>query len=444
MDRHLFLFAIQGQKQKKGAFRKKLAKIYCILAANIVLYIENKEIRGVHMQLSQKYSAISPSPTLTIDAKFKSMKAEGIDVVGFGAGEPDFDTPAHIKAAAIEAIQNGATKYTPASGTLELKKAICDKLLRENGLSYAPSDIVVSNGAKHSLTNVFGAILNPGDEVIIPAPFWVSYPEMVKLADGVPKTLETREENDFKFTAEELEKAITPKTKALVLNSPSNPTGMVYTRAELEKIAEVVLKHDIFVVSDEIYEHLIYEGERLSIASLSEEMKKRTIIVNGLSKTFAMTGWRIGYTASEGDIAKLMSSVQSHATSNPNSIAQAASVAALNGGIDFVCEMKAEYKKRRDLMVARINSIPGLSCRKPCGAFYVMMNMKELIGKKCGDIVIDSATKFAELFLEKALVAVVPGEGFMADGYVRWSYATNMENIKKGLDRLEAFVKSLS
>ena len=396
------------------------------------------------MQLSQKYSAISPSPTLTIDAKFKSMKAEGIDVVGFGAGEPDFDTPAHIKAAAIEAIQNGATKYTPASGTLELKKAICDKLLRENGLSYAPSDIVVSNGAKHSLTNVFGAILNPGDEVIIPAPFWVSYPEMVKLADGVPKTLETREENDFKFTAEELEKAITPKTKALVLNSPSNPTGMVYTRAELEKIAEVVLKHDIFVVSDEIYEHLIYEGERLSIASLSEEMKKRTIIVNGLSKTFAMTGWRIGYTASEGDIAKLMSSVQSHATSNPNSIAQAASVAALNGGIDFVCEMKAEYKKRRDLMVARINSIPGLSCRKPCGAFYVMMNMKELIGKKCGDIVIDSATKFAELFLEKALVAVVPGEGFMADGYVRWSYATNMENIKKGLDRLEAFVKSLS
>lgn len=396
------------------------------------------------MQLSQKYSAISPSPTLTIDAKFKSMKAEGIDVVGFGAGEPDFDTPAHIKAAAIEAIENGVTKYTPASGTLELKKAICDKFLRENGLSYKPSEIVVSNGAKHSLTNVFGAILNPGDEVIIPAPFWVSYPEMVKLADGVPCTLETKEENDFKFTAEELEAAITPKTKALVLNSPSNPTGMVYTRAELEKIAEVILKHDMFVVSDEIYEHLIYEGERLSIASLSAEMKERTIIVNGLSKTFAMTGWRIGYTASPEPIAKLMSSVQSHATSNPNSIAQAASVAALNGGIDFVCEMKAEYKKRRDFMVARINSIPGLSCRKPCGAFYVMMNMKALIGKKCGDEVIDSAAKFAELFLDKALVAVVPGEGFMADGYVRWSYATNMENIKKGLDRLETFVKTLS
>ncbi len=396
------------------------------------------------MQLSQKYSAISPSPTLTIDAKFKAMKAEGVDVVGFGAGEPDFDTPAHIKAAAIKAIECGATKYTPASGTIELKKAICKKFEIENGLSYMPSQIVVSNGAKHSLTNVFGAILNPGDEVIIPAPYWVSYPEMVKLADGIPCTLQTKEENDFKFTAEELRSVITPKTKALVLNSPSNPTGMVYTRDELEKIAAVILEHDLFVVSDEIYEHLIYEGERLSIASLSPEMKARTIIVNGLSKTFAMTGWRIGYTASSEEIAKLMSSVQSHATSNPNSIAQAASVAALEGGLDFVCEMKAEYKKRRDFMVARINSIPGLSCRKPCGAFYVMMNMKELFGKKCDGECIDSAAKFAALFLEKAKVAVVPGEGFMADGYVRWSYATNMENIKKGLDRLEAFVKSLS
>lgn len=396
------------------------------------------------MQLSKKYSEISPSPTLSIDAKFKAMKAEGIDVVGFGAGEPDFDTPAHIKAAAIKAIEEGETKYTPASGTLALKKAICNKLQSENGLTYEPAQIVVSNGAKHSLTNVFGAILNPGDEVIIPAPFWVSYPEMVKLADGVPCVLETKEENGFKFTAEELDSAITPKTKALVLNSPSNPTGMVYTREELSAIADVIVKRDIFVVSDEIYEHLIYEGERVSIASFNEEIKKRTIIVNGLSKTFAMTGWRIGYTASELPIAKLMSSVQSHATSNPNSIAQAASVAALEGGLDFVCEMKAEYKRRRDFMVSRINSIPGLSCKKPAGAFYVMMNMKELIGKKCDGVVIDSAATFAELFLEKALVAVVPGEGFVADGYVRWSYATNMDNIKKGLDRLEEFVKSLA
>ncbi|MBE7062784.1 MAG: pyridoxal phosphate-dependent aminotransferase [Clostridia bacterium] len=395
------------------------------------------------MQLSKKYSAISPSPTLTIDAKFKAMKADGVDVVGFGAGEPDFDTPDHIKAAAIRAIENGETKYTPASGTLQLKKAICKKLQKENGLTYEPGQIVISNGAKHSLTNVFGAILNPGDEVIIPAPYWVSYPEMVKLNDGVPCVLETKEENGFKFTADELDAAITPKTRALVLNSPSNPTGMVYTREELSAIADIVVKRDIFVVSDEIYEHLIYEGERISIASFSDEIKKRTIIVNGLSKTFAMTGWRIGYTASEPEIAKLMSSVQSHATSNPNSIAQAASVAALEGGLDFVCEMKAEYKRRRDFMVSRINSIPGLSCKKPAGAFYVMMNMKELIGKKCDGEVIDSASKFADLFLDRALVAVVPGEGFMADGYVRWSYATNMENIKKGLDRLEAFVKTL-
>ena len=395
------------------------------------------------MQLSRKYSAISPSPTLTIDAKFKAMKAEGIDVVGFGAGEPDFDTPEHIKAAAIRAIEEGATKYTPASGTLQLKEAICKKLKTENGLTYAPSDIVVSNGAKHSLSNVFGAILNPGDEVIIPAPYWVSYPEMVKLADGVPCPLLTKEENGFKFSAEELLAAITPKTKALVLNSPSNPTGMVYTKEELSAIANVCVQNNLFVVSDEIYEHLIYEGERISIASLGEEIKKRTIIVNGLSKTFAMTGWRIGYTASSGEIAKLMSGVQSHATSNPNSIAQAASVAALEGGLDFVQEMKAEYKKRRDYMVERINEIEGLSCKKPCGAFYVLMNMTELYGKKCGDSVIHSAADFAELFLEKAQVAVVPGEGFMAEGFIRWSYATNMENIMKGLDRLEDFVKSL-
>ncbi len=395
------------------------------------------------MQLSRKYSSISPSPTLTIDAKFKAMKAEGVDVVGFGAGEPDFDTPAHIKQAAIRAIEEGATKYTPASGTLQLKEAICEKLKKENGLSYKPSDIVVSNGAKHSLSNVFGAILNPGDEVIIPTPYWVSYPEMVKLADGVPCPLVTKEENGFKFSAEDLLAALTPKTKALVLNSPSNPTGMVYTKEELSLIADVCVQKDLFVVSDEIYEHLIYEGERISIASLGEEIKERTIIVNGLSKTFAMTGWRIGYTASSREIAKLMSSVQSHATSNPNSIAQAASVAALEGGLDFVVEMKTEYKKRRDYMVSRINSIPGLSCKKPCGAFYVLMNMKALYGKMCDEREITCAADFAELFLEKAKVAVVPGEGFMADGFIRWSYATNMENIKKGLDRLESFVKTL-
>lgn len=392
------------------------------------------------MELSKKYSSISASPTLAIDSKFKAMKADGIDVVGFGAGEPDFETPDHIKAAAIEAINNGITKYTPASGTPALKAAICRKFERENGLKYEPNQIIVSNGAKHSLVNVFGAILNPGDEVIIPAPFWVSYPEMVKLGDGVPKFIETTEENNFKFTPEQLLDAITPKTKALILNTPSNPTGMVYTADELKKIAEICVEKDIFVVSDEIYEHLIYEGERVSIASFGEEIKKRTIIVNGLSKTYAMTGWRIGYTASSPEIAKIMGNVQSHATSNPNSIAQYAAVVALDSGLDFVADMKAEYVKRRDYMVERLNSLPGISCKKPSGAFYVMMNIKELIGSEICGHAINSADDFASALLEKANVALVPGEGFMAPGYLRWSYATSIENIQKGIDRLEKFL----
>lgn len=392
-------------------------------------------------ELSKKFAGVGASPTLAIDSKYKAMKKEGIDVVGFGAGEPDFETPDHIKAAGIKAIETGFTKYTPASGIPELKKAVCAKFLNENGLTYEPSQIVVSNGAKHSLMNALGAVLQPGDEVIVPAPFWVSYTEMVKLNDGVPVILETLEENNFKFTAAQLKEAITPKTKALILNSPSNPTGMVYTREELKAIADIVVEKQIFVISDEIYEHLIYEGERVSIASFGEEIKDLTIIINGLSKTFAMTGWRIGYTASNQKIASMMANVQSHATSNPNSIAQAAAVTALTGGMDFVDVMKAEYKKRRDYMVERINSIEGVSCRKPNGAFYVMMNIKGLIGKEISGHKIDSASAFAEALLEDAKVAVVPGEGFMADGYVRWSYATSMENIKKGLDRLEQFLK---
>ncbi len=394
------------------------------------------------MVLSEKHSSIGASPTLAIDSKFKQMRADGIDVVGFGAGEPDFDTPEHIKNAAIEAIHKGITKYTPASGTPALKAAICEKFKRENGLSYEPNQIVVSNGAKHSLVNVFGAILNPGDEVLIPAPFWVSYPEMVKLADGVPRYIITKEENEFKFTPEELENAITDKTKALILNSPSNPTGMVYTADELRAIADICVKHNIFVVSDEIYEHLIYEGEKVSIASFGEDIKNLTIIVNGLSKTYAMTGWRIGYTACAPEITKLMSNVQSHATSNPNSIAQYAAIAALNGGLDFVDEMKRQYKKRRDYMVERINSMDGISARMPHGAFYVMMNIKPLLGKTICGCKIESASDFAEALLSRAKVALVPGEGFMAPGYLRWSYATSMENIKKGLDRLEKFLNN--
>ena len=396
------------------------------------------------MYLSEKVKNISPSSTLAIDSKFKQMKADGIDVVGFGTGEPDFDTPDYIKQAAIEAIQSGKTKYTPAAGTMELRKAICEKFQRENGLHYEPTQIIVSNGAKHSLVNAFMAILNPGDEVIIPAPFWVSYPEMVKIADGVPVVIETKEADEFKFTAEEFERAITPKTRALVLNSPSNPTGMVYTEEELRAIADVAVKHGIYVVSDEIYEHLIYEGKHVSIASFNDKIKDLTIIINGVSKTYAMTGWRIGYSASNPAIAKIMANLQSHASSNPNSIAQAATVAALSGGEEEIAFMKAEFKKRRDYMVERINQIPGVSCRNPHGAFYVVMNISALKGKTLGGKLIQTSDDFADVLLEQARVALVPCSGFGADDFVRWSYATSMENIKEGLNRLERFLSDSS
>lgn len=390
--------------------------------------------------ISKKAAGVSPSPTLAIDAKFKEMKANGEDVVGFGCGEPDFDTPEHIKQAAIDAIKNGETKYTPAAGTLTLRKAVAKKFLTENGLEYQPSDIVVSNGAKHSLVNAFTAICNPGDEVIIPAPYWVSYPEMVKLSDGVPVIVNATEENDFKVTRAQLEKALTPKTKAIVINSPSNPTGMVYTEAELKEIADFAVSNDLYVVSDEIYEHLIYEGKHVSIASFGEEIKKRTIVVNGVSKTFAMTGWRIGYAAASPEIAKAMANVQSHASSNPNSIAQAATVAALEGGMEEVERMRKHFKRRRDFMVDMFNSIDGISCRRPHGAFYIMMNIDELIGKTMYGITIHDADDFAKLFLDVAKVAVVPGTGFGVNNYVRWSYATSMDNIVEGVERLKTFL----
>lgn len=398
----------------------------------------------MELHISKKFSSIAPSSTLAIDSKFKEMKAQGIDVVGFGAGEPDFDTPDHIKQAAVQAISDGMTKYTPASGTLALKKAICRKFERENGLSYKPENIVVSNGAKHSLVNALGAICEVGDEVIIPAPFWVSYYEMVKLNDGVPVILNTHEENLFKFTPQQLEAAITPKTRAIIINSPSNPTGMVYTKDELCEIAKIAVRHGIYIISDEIYEHLIYEGSHTSIASFGEDIKDLTIIVNGVSKTFAMTGWRIGYTASNAKIAKAMANVQSHATSNPNSIAQAAAVAALDGDMECVSVMKKAFLERRNYMVERMNAMDGVSCKTPHGAFYVMMNITKLIGKKMDGVVIDGSDTFARLFLEKNLVAVVPCSGFGAEGYVRWSYATSMENIKRGLDRLEDFLAKLN
>ncbi|NLM13601.1 MAG: pyridoxal phosphate-dependent aminotransferase [Epulopiscium sp.] len=396
------------------------------------------------MKLSSKVMDITPSSTLAVTAKAKQMKADGIDVVGFGAGEPDFDTPEHIKQAAIKAIEEGFTKYTPASGTLELKKAICDKLKNENGLDYKLSQIVISNGAKHSLTNTFMAILNPGDEVIIPAPFWLSYPQMVKLADGVPVIVYAKKENDFKITIEDLESAVTDKTKAIVINSPSNPTGVVYAKEELKAIADFAVKHDLYVISDEIYEKLIYDGmKHVSIASFNEEIYKRTIIINGVSKSYSMTGWRIGYLAAPEDIAKVISNVQSHATSNPNSIAQKATIAALTGPQDCVEEMRKEFEARRNYMVERLNKIPSFSIIKPQGAFYVVIDISNILGKKFEGRVIETADDFSEILLEKESVAVVSCTDFGFSNCVRLSYAISLDSIKKGLDRIENFVNNI-
>lgn len=395
----------------------------------------------MELKISKKASAISPSPTLAIDSKFKEMKKEGIPVVGFGAGEPDFNTPENIKNAGIEAIKNNITKYTPASGTLELKAAVCQKLKRDTGLEYSTSNIVISNGGKHSLTNTFTCICDPGDEVILPAPYWVSYPEMIKLADAVPVIIEGAEENNFKFTAEQLESAITPKTRALVLNTPSNPTGMVYTKDELEKIAEIAVRNNIYIIFDEIYEKLVYEGEHTNIATLGDEIRDLTIIVNGLAKTYAMTGWRIGFIAANKKLAKAMGNIQSHATSNPNSIAQAAAVEALNGDQSIIETMKKTYIERRDYMVDKINSIDGLSCKTPHGAFYVFMNVKDVLNKEHYGKMINTANELCQDILDRALVALVPSEGFGVDGYVRLSYATSMDTIKTGLDRIEKYLK---
>jgi aspartate aminotransferase len=389
--------------------------------------------------VSVKASKIMASSTLAITSKFKEMKSQGLDVIGFGAGEPDFDTPESIKAAAIDAINKGYTKYTPASGTLELKTAICRKFEKDNNISYKPSQIIVSNGAKHSLTNTFMAICNPGDEVIIPTPFWVSYPEIVSIADGKPVFLETSEENNFKFTVDDLKEVVNKNTKAIILNSPSNPTGMIYSKKELEKIAEYALDNDIYIISDEIYEHLIYDNlEHVSIASLGNDIKEKTIVINGVSKAYSMTGWRIGYTASNEKIAKIMANVQSHTTSNPNSIAQHATVAALNGDQSQVEVMRKAFEERRNYMVDKINSISGLSCLKPEGAFYTFVNISE--AKRKGNM--KTSDEFASNLLEKEMIAVVPGSGFGADDYIRLSYALSLDNIKKGLDRIEKFVNS--
>ncbi len=393
------------------------------------------------LKISKKASAVSPSPTLAIDSKFKQMKKEGVPVVGFGAGEPDFNTPENIKLAGIRAIENNVTRYTPASGTLELKAAVCEKIKKDTGLEYTTANIVISNGGKHALTNTFMAICDPGDEVILPAPYWVSYPEMIKMADGIPVYIDTCEETGFKFTIEQLKNAITPKTRALVLNTPSNPTGMIYTKEEMQEIAKVAVENNIYVVFDEIYEKLVYEGEHTNIATLGEDIRELTIIVNGMAKTYAMTGWRIGYIAANEKLAKAMANIQSHATSNPNSIAQAAAVEALCGDQSFIDEMKETYIKRRDYMVERINGIEGLSCLNPNGAFYIFMNVRDVLGKEHYGKVINTASELCEDMLERALVALVPSEGFGIDGYVRLSYATSMEVIQTGLDRIEKYLR---
>ena len=396
------------------------------------------------MRISKRCQAVTGSLTLEIDAKAKEMKAKGLDVVGFGAGEPDFDTPQHIRDAAKDALDRGMTRYTPAAGMLELRKAVCDKLLRDNGLEYQPQQIVVSNGAKHSLFNTFQALLDEGDEVIVPGPYWVSYPELVIMAGGVPVTVQAQEENSFKLTPEQIEAAVTDRTRAIVLNSPNNPNGFVYTRQELQAIGDIAIRHDLTIVSDEIYEFLVYDGaEHVSIASLSPELKERTIVINGMSKAYAMTGWRIGYTASPLHVAKAMTNFQSHSTSNPNSIAQWAALAALSGPDDQLKTMVAEFDRRRKRMVELINGIPGLSCKPPKGAFYVMMNISGLIGKKLHGVPVTGSMSFTELLLENQQVAVVPGVGFGADKYVRLSYATDMKNIEKGLARIREFAASL-
>ena len=391
--------------------------------------------------VSKVAEAVRASTTLAVDSLAKQMKADGLDVVGFGTGEPDFNTPDNINMAGIKAICDGKTKYTPAAGIIPLRKAIAQRLKDDCGLDYDYTQIVVASGAKHSVYIALAAITNPGDEIIIPAPFWVSYYEMVRMTGGTPVIVEAGEEQGFKITAQQLEAAITDKTKCLMLNNPSNPTGMIYSADELRALADVCVKHDLYILADEIYYQLIYDGvEFTSMASLGDEVKERTLLVNGVSKSYAMTGWRVGYCAANKTLAKIMSNYLSHSTGAPSTISQWASVEALTGPQDGIEAMRKAFLERRDYIVRRINEIPGVSCIVPNGAFYVMMNIEKLVGKTLGGKLIENDDDFAVALLEKALVAVVPCSGFGMKNFVRWSYAASMENIQKGLDRLEKFV----
>lgn len=395
-------------------------------------------------RLATRIQSISPSQTLAISAKAKAMKQEGQPVISFSVGEPDFNTPDHIVAAAKEALDKGQTRYTPSSGTLDLRKAICEKFRRDNGLEYEPSQIIVSSGAKHSIFNVCYALVDEGDEVIIPVPYWLTYPEVVKVCGGVPVFVHASKENGFKITPEQLKAAITPKTKMLIFNSPCNPTGAVYSEQEVRALAKVCEEANIFVLSDEIYEKLVYGNAKpFSFAACSEKMKDLTVTVNGVSKTYAMTGWRIGYLAAPKDIAKAIDSFQSHATSNANSIAQYATVKALSSPEEAVQKMVNIFEQRKVAMVERISKMHGVYCVVPDGAFYVMLVVSGMYGKKYGDQVINDSIGFANALLDAEKVALIPGSAFGVDDCVRLSYSLSMEDMLGGLDRIDNFLKSL-
>ncbi|NLP49226.1 pyridoxal phosphate-dependent aminotransferase [Bacillus sp. RO1] len=393
------------------------------------------------MKLAKRVSTLTPSTTLEITAKAKELKDAGHDVIGLGAGEPDFNTPAHIMDAAKDAMDKGFTKYTPSGGLPALKKEIINKLERDQELTYKPSEVIVCIGAKHALYTLFQVILDEGDEVIIPTPYWVSYPEQVKLAEGVPVYVEGKEENQFKITAEQLKAIITPKTKAVVLNSPSNPTGMVYTKEELESLGKVCLEHDILIVSDEIYEKLLYDGNKhISIAQLSPELKEQTVIINGVSKSHSMTGWRIGYAVGNQTIISAMTNLASHSTSNPTSISQYATIAAYKGPQDDVEIMRQAFEKRLNIIFEKLNQIPGFHCLKPQGAFYLFPKAIEA-AKMAG---FDDVDSFVKALLEEEKVALVPGSGFGADDYVRLSYATSLDLLESAVERIASYMAKVA
>jgi aspartate aminotransferase len=395
------------------------------------------------MNLANRLKAIKPSPTLALNAKAKALAAQGVDVVSLAAGEPDFDTPEFIKQAVVEALRQGFTKYTPTSGILELREAICAKLERDNTLTFAPDQVLVTVGAKHAIYNFFQALLNEGDEVIILAPYWVSYPEMVQLAGGKPVIVETREEDGFAPDPDAIRRALTPRTKAVVLNSPSNPSGAVFSRAALEGIAQALRGHDCLVVSDDIYEKLLYQGQFLNIGNVAPDLVPRLVVINGMSKAFSMTGWRMGYAAGPKWLLSGMQMIQDQSTSNAASFVQKAALAALKGPSDFFVPMVEEYRGRRDLVVDALNSIEGVRCRRPEGAFYVLPNVRGLLGRSYKGAPLTGSVQVSEILLNDFRVAAMPGAPFGAEGYIRMSFATSREQLRKGLERFREFVGSL-